>query len=808
MTTNGIKVATVLCNCGGTLKNIDWEEIQGFMEEKGEPGDICAYHENLCSKTGKAWLHELMRKEGADMSVFGGCTPKTAGFLFEDLLKDIGFTPFQIVGANLREHVGWIHTDTTQATNKAKALLLAAYNKAKMEKPYVPRHKIVMSNNVVVIGAGPAGMQAAQDLATGGYHVYLIDRNPYIGGNPVKLGLFFPSDDCAACLSAEGVKGVHQSNVRRCLYRSAFDLHPNIHLLPRTEVERVDGMLGNYKVALKTKPTYVDMKRCVNCGLCAQVCPVEKPDEMNLGLITRKAIHMPSVTTATTKYVLNREECLESCTKCALVCPVDAIDLDQQESTRTLTAGGFIVATGFQEYDPRLVSEYNYGQEGYDNVITQLELARFLDITGPTSGSLKKKDGTDIKDLVMINCVGSRSEKYNSWCSNICCMVGLKHAIKIKESRPEIDVTICYIDIRVVGPGYEEYYKKARELGVKFIRGRPSNVESDGMHFYVNVEDIGCGEHRSLKADTVVLSMAMVPSSGVKELAEKLKVDIDETGYFEALYSKLRSTETKQPGVFVGGTAISPADIPTAVTRASHAAKKLESLLMKAVVEKRFPIADINQETCINCELCVSACPFGAIETITVSNPDVMVQVNPISCMGCGHCVSTCPVSAIDIGYYREEQIMSEMEGLLYDSITNPEPIIIAFTCWECAYGATDYIGQLGLTRSDMHYPHNVRILPVQCTGSISARMIQKTFELGADGVLIVGCFEDRCHYDTGSKASTALITLLKQMLAQQGLDPRRLEKEFLFCSAGDIFVNISRQMTDTITKLGKLQRK
>ncbi len=802
-----MKIGTFLCNCGGSIKNIDWDDLKRFIERKSEGnGNFCVYHESLCSEEGKNYLKEQLSKERPDAIVFGGCTPKTAGYLFEQELKQMNISPFHVTGANLREHVGWVSSEKTSATRKAKAVLLGAHNRAGYEAP-VEVQRINISQAAVIIGAGPAGLQAAQDLAEKGHEVHLIDRQPYIGGNAVKLGAFFPSEDCAACQTSTGVRGVHQSSVRRCFYRSGFDLHPKINLYIRSEVENVTGSLGSYNVTIKSQPTYVKMERCINCDLCSQACPVEKPDEMNLGLSTRKAIYLPNITCSPTKYVVNRDECPEGCTECVKACPVNAIDLNEQETTSTITAGGIILATGFQEFEPSIVEEYHYGVPGYENVITQSELARILALTGPNHGRLLKKNGDPVEKLVIINCVGSRSQKYNIWCSNICCMIGIKHAIMIKERNPETDVYCCYIDIRAVGANYEEFYNKARDLGIKFVRGRPAEVESDGTYLYVQVEDSQADTMLTLKTDVVALSMSMVPSSGVQKLAEMLKVNVDETGFFKGLYSKFRTSETNQAGIFVAGTAIAPADIPTTITKAAHAASHLDLLLSKGLVEKRFPVAEIDNDKCTLCEICVGACPFGAIDVIAVANPGIKVQVNPLSCLGCGQCVSSCPAACINIDYYREDQILSQVEGLLYDNGETPDPIIITLACWECAYASTDFIGQGCLTDKEFRYPDNVRILPVQCTGNVSARLIQKTFELGADGIIVLGCFEDKCHYDSGSKASTIRVHLLKQMLKLSGINPDRLEKETVYTESSNRFVETARKMAKKLEEIGKLDR-
>jgi heterodisulfide reductase subunit A len=806
-----MKVGTFLCNCGGSLDSLDWNELQNFMRDRA--GGFCVYHESLCSQEGKNFFKETINREQPDSVVFGGCTPKTAGYLFEDAVREVNMSPYQVVGANLREHIAWVEPDKTLATNKAKAVLLGSYNKANYETS-VDKHQISIEDSAVVIGAGPAGLQAAQDLAEKGHKVHLIDRNPYIGGNSAKMGTFFPSEDCATCMPSNGIKGLDQSHVRRCHYRSAFDLHPNISLYIKSEPENIQGSLGNYSLDIRVKPTYVKMDKCINCGLCTNACPVEKPDEHNLGLTNRKAIHLPVPVSTSTKYVVNREECPEGCTECVKACPVDAIDLDMQETIKSIKAGGFVLATGFEEFDPSLVEEYHYGMPGYENVVTQTELARLLDIAGPTYGSLLKKDGDKVKKLAIINCVGSRSTKYNIWCSNICCMIGIKHALKIKEKYGDkIDVTCFYIDIRAVGSNYEEFYNRARDLGVRFIRGRPAEVETDGVNLYVHAEDSQADQFVTYKADMVALSMSMVASQGAEELAKQLKVDISDTGYFEALYSKFKTVETKKAGVFVAGTATAPADIPTSLNRAGFAASNLDMLLSKGSVEKKFPTAEIDNEKCTLCELCVTACPFGAIDIVPVENPGVKMVVDPVSCLGCGQCVSSCPAAAIGVDYYEEDLILKQLEGLLYDAKESSDPLIVTFACWECAYSATDASGMAvhTLPHEKKHiegaYPHNVRILPIQCTGNLSARLINQTFGMGADGIIVLGCYEDKCHYDSGSKASTIRVALLKQMLEFSGIDPRRLEKETVFFMSCDRFDITAKKMASRLKKIGKLER-
>jgi heterodisulfide reductase subunit A len=293
-----------------------------------------------------------------------------------------------------------------------------------------------------------------------------------------------------------------------------------------------------------------------------------------------------------------------------------------------------------------------------------------------------------------------------------------------------------------------------------------------------------------------------------------LNVDLAESGYIDALYSKFKTTETKQAGVFVAGTASSPADIPTSLLRAGYAASHLDDILSKQKVEKRFPVADIDTEKCTLCELCVTACPFSAIDIIQVENPGVKMVVDPARCMGCGQCSSTCPADAVDIDYYEEDQLLKQVEGVLFDKDSNPDPLIVCYTCWECGYATTDAAGISAFHRPETlvrdhpgTYSPNVRIVPVQCTGNVSARLINKTFAMGADGILVLGCYEDKCHYETGSQASSTRVKIMKTMLEFSGIDPRRLEKETDYFMGCVDFMTTQAKMTRTLKKIGKLER-
>jgi len=366
-------------------------------------------------------------------------------------------------------------------------------------------------------------------------------------------------------------------------------IHPNINLLTNSEVRSVEGYIGNFHVEVVQKPRYVNSERCTGCGECVEKYPVKVVDSVySAGVGERKAIYIPYDQAIPKKAIIDAQNCLYFrkgvCRICEKECPTEAIDFEQQTKTMKLKAGAIVVATGFDEYNPEEKSEYGYGR--YGNVITQFQLARLLDIDGPTGGKLlRPTNGRKPKSIVMIQCVGSRDKNANDYCSNICCMYALKHAQMIREMvLPDAEIYVCYIDMRTVGKGFEKYYRRTRELGIHFIRGRPSEIieESDTGNLLLKVEDPDIGHLLKIEADLVVLSCATIPSSGNGQLAQILGVELDKNGFFKEMHPKLRPVETNVRGIYICGAAQGPKDIPDSIVQAKAAASFADDELRKA----------------------------------------------------------------------------------------------------------------------------------------------------------------------------------------------------------------------------------
>lgn len=576
----GKRIGVFICHCG---KNIaGGVDIEALLESSRELEGVVFVTDNKfsCSEEGQIDIQNAVKDNNLDRIVVVACDPGLHLMTFQRCGQKMGIDPAFVDLIDIRKWTMYgspNKVDSEQALENSKRLIEQAVKRMRLKR-IIPKVTVKVNSSVLVIGGGVAGLEASLDLADKGYKVHLVERLPTIGGKMALLYKVFPTNDCAPCILAP---------------KTAYaNIHPNINLLTNSEVTNVEGHIGNFSVIVSQKPRYIDEGKCTGCGLCVEKCPAEVvDDEYSRGLGKRKTIYIPYDQAIPRKAVIDAQSCLylqkDVCRLCEKVCPAQAIDFKQKTKAIELKVGAIIVATGFDEYNPAQKAEYGYGR--YGNVITQFQLARLLDIDGPTRGKLlRPTDGKEPKSVAMIQCVGSRDENANGYCSSVCCMYALKHAQIIKEMvLTDTEIYICYIDIRTTGKGFEEYYKRTREIGINFIRGRPAEIveNTKTKNLVLKVEDPDMDAILRLEVDLVVLSCATVPSKGTEQLAELLGINLDENGFFKEVHPKLRPVETNVRGAYICGSAQGPKDIPDSIMQAKAAASCVDSELRKGEIQ-------------------------------------------------------------------------------------------------------------------------------------------------------------------------------------------------------------------------------
>ncbi len=446
--------------------------------------------------------------------------------------------------------------------------------------------------------------------------------------------------------------------------------HPNITLLTYSEVVEFSGIPGNFSVKIRKNPRYIDENKCAGCELCTTKCPIKIPNEFNRCIGERSAIYVPFPQAVPKLAVIDKNVCI-NCKSCQRICPAEAIDFEQETEYIDIKVGAVIIATGWDEYPIWETNEYNYGY--YPNIITQIELERMLSPIGPTEGHLCRiTDGKTPKTIVMIQCVGSRSLRANTYCSGVCCSVALKNAQLLKQEYPNTNVVIFYIDIRTTDKRSEEYYRKVRESGVLMIRGKVGKITEDSITKNLRVHACSSltGDILDVNADLVVLSTGMVVSKGTEEIIKNIGLKKGPSGFLNEVHGCLKPQETMNTGIYICGCASGPKNIPYSVSTALAAASKVATLFSDDNISQELIIAEVNEDLCMGCHRCEKLCNYKAIKV----NSEAVAIVDDLKCKGCGVCISSCPARAIELKYYRNKQLIEEIKGICSYEV---EPVLV-----------------------------------------------------------------------------------------------------------------------------------
>lgn len=600
--TNSPRVGVYICHCGINIAaTVDIDAVTGFAARLPSVA-VARNYTYMCSDPGQALIKGDIVEHNLNRVVVASCSPRMHEPTFRAAIAEAGLNPYCLEMANIREQCSWVHPQGISTTEKAMQLVASAVAKAARLEPLRTR-QVSITPAAVVIGGGISGMQSALDLADAGFQVSIVEHAAQAGGHVAQIYKTFPTLEPAGLLVHELIERVNA--------------HPNIHLMTESEVTDVSGYVGNFNVKVK-----------------------------------------------------------------------------RNEETMDVPAGAIIVATGFETFNPRLKPELGYGK--YPQVMTTLEfesvVARRADgrvaaerrtetqpdeaisnsgeIASPTSWARN-----DIKSVVFIQCVGSRDSSLTptplpkgegqgvraDYCSRVCCMVTAKQARLVREQFPDASVTVFYMDVRAFGKGFEEFYDQAREDGVIYRRGNPSEIVKRGDRVAVRAEDTLLSQQVEVEADLVVLAVGIKPRSDSEAVAQLLKLSRSGDGFFMEAHPKLRPVDTSMAGVFLAGCCQSPKDIADSISQARAAASAAMIPLMRGEVQVDAATSFIDEELCSGCGQCAEYCNFAALSLHPVRG---RMTVNAVLCQGCGACATACPSKAIKVHQFTFEQVMAQVDAL------------------------------------------------------------------------------------------------------------------------------------------------
>ncbi len=657
------KIGVYVCHCGINIAStVDVETVEEYALKLPNV-EVARNYSYMCSDPGQALIKEDIKEHGLNRIIVASCSPRMHESTFRKAIQEAGINPYFLEMANIREQCSWVHQDSEEATAKAKKLVEASVAKSRLLEA-LESTEVDAEPAALVIGAGIAGIQAALDIADAGFKTYLVEKTPSVGGRMAQLDKTFPTLDCSACILTP--KMVDCAG------------HPNIELLTYSEVEEINGFVGNFDVKVRKKARYVDFDKCTGCGDCAKECRVADrfPNEFDEGMGKRSAIYLPFPQAVPAKYTIDPENCLYlkrgKCgkgPKCQEVCGTGAINFEQEDELVEFKVGAIIVATGFDPFNPSRKPEYGY--DDYPNVITGMEMERLVSASGPTGGKVLINNGEEEiepKEVAFIKCVGSRDESVgNEYCSRVCCMYTAKQAHLIREKLPDANIRIYYMDVRAFGKGYEEFYDRVRRENVRYIRGNPSEIFKRGNKLVVKAENTLTSTPVEDEVDLVVLGVGLEPRAEMRQIMDLLRLSQSGDRFFLEAHPKLRPVDTATDGVFLAGCCQGPKDIPDTVAQAKGAASSALIPLARGKVTIDAKVAEVNEATCRGCGFCVEICPYTAIEMVTVNrfgHEIEVARVNEALCKGCGSCSAACLSDSIQPKSFRDRQILPQIAAL------------------------------------------------------------------------------------------------------------------------------------------------
>ncbi len=662
------RIGVYVCTCGGNIGDtIRCEEVARILGKLPNVA-VSRHYMFMCSDPGQSLIADDIRERSINRVVVGACSMFLHEQTFRQTVTRAGLNPYLYCHIGLREQDSWVHHDNPrEATDKAVRMMSAGIAKARLMEPLEPI-RLGAEKHALVIGGGTAGLRAALDIARRGLKVTLVEKSHFLGGRVARLEHTFPTDE--------------DVRVQLNLLIEKVLAEPNATIHTGAEVIEAKGYVGNFEVRIRRQPRGVsnDFKG-IDDAIAA--CPVEVADEFNYGLTRRKAIYRPYANCTPSRPVIDGEHCTR-CEECLKFGQPGDIRLNEEPVEFDVRVGAVVIATGFRPYEP-FPGELGYGD--LCEVVTLPQLERILASDGPTGGKLEW-NGHPVRSLAMIHCVGSRQVEglhnpqpdgnVNNYCSRVCCTATLSAANQIRKRFPQTTIYDVYEDIRTYGRGHEDYYLRASQNRVTFLRyfaeetPEVSQAPSGSPHpLLVKVKDhLTWGDEIELPVDLVVLAVGMMPNP-VDDLIDKFKIAPGNDRFLLEVHPKLRPVETAVNGIVLAGTAQGPMNIQESCAAAEAAAAKVAVLLSQGNVELEPYVARVDLDRCQGAGECVRVCPQeGAIRLATISLNGKSVQravVTPANCNGCGVCVSACPTRAIELQGWRLDEFEAMVDALVAD---------------------------------------------------------------------------------------------------------------------------------------------
>jgi heterodisulfide reductase subunit A len=753
------KIGVVLCTCGDTLsEKINFEELKEFIKSFPEVEEVLIT-KDFCKSPEEKVSH---LKGKVDALIFGGCSERSSLQFNEDrakkLVEYLGIDPSMYETMNLREQCCFIHEDKEGINQKAKDMFLIAFSKLKTASK---SFRFSPKKRVLVVGGGVAGQRCAQTLSDLGIETVLLEEKPYLGGLSAQLSFVWQSEGYPSVCTTECVMPVVG---RDTVFR-------NIKLMLNSQVVDVVKENGNFKVKIKKKAQKVDPEKCIGCGKCAQVCPVEVPNEFELGKKTRKAIDKPFALALPDTYHILESACT-LCGECEKVCPTGAINLNAKDEYVEEEFGAIVLATGLKGKDLSVYEELGYK---YPEVITLIELERYL-----ANQFYQKKP----KEIAFVLC----KKDSVGYCSKLCCLATVKSAEFISKMFPDIKIRVFYLSLRTTGRAFEELRRRAEKNRVEFIEEPVLKVVKNNGKLTVETEK---GKY---SADLVVLAEPLVPSQ--TKLTKILEVETDRFGFPVEFQPKVvNPLETYVERVFVAGGAKGFKDIQESIESGHAVAVKVFNALNEQT--KKF-YSKVDPEKCSKCGTCAMSCPHGAVIIKKGEKPEEnIVEIDPGFCRGCGLCYSACPSNAIRFFNFEDMQIIKMAENA-FKNLPPGKPRILAFLCYWCSYGAGDLMGIKG-----EKLPENLRVIKTRCSASLSLDAIVEIIERDlADAIIVAGCSKGNCHHLWGNYMQESRISALNENLRLLGVSDKIVRWEYIGVAAWKKLAKVIREVNKKLLEV------